>query len=67
VITFEHDVTGAPERQDIRALHFPAGHTDGRCGDFLSKRNNVVHMGDILCAMDFFYRRGERRQRAGDD
>ena len=29
VITFEHDVTVHLNGEDIRALHFPAGHTDG--------------------------------------
>src|SRR5215472_9962540 len=29
VITFEHDVTVHLNGEDIRALHFPSGHTDG--------------------------------------
>src|SRR5215472_12960845 len=29
IITFEHDVTVHLNGEDIRALHFPAGHTDG--------------------------------------
>jgi len=31
--------------EDIRALHFPGGHTDGDAVVFFPK-NNVVHMGD---------------------
>ena len=45
VITFEHDVTVHLNGEDIRALHFPAGHTDGDAVIFFPK-NNVVHMGD---------------------
>src|ERR1700757_1477139 len=45
VITFEHDVTVHLNGEDIRALHFPAGHTDGDAIIFFPK-NNVVHMGD---------------------
>src|SRR5258705_5997448 len=29
IITFDHDVTVHLNGEDIRALHFPAGHTDG--------------------------------------
>jgi len=29
IITFEHDVTVHLNGEDIRALHFPSGHTDG--------------------------------------
>jgi glyoxylase-like metal-dependent hydrolase (beta-lactamase superfamily II) len=45
IITFEHDVTVHLNGEDIRALHFPAGHTDGDAVIFFPK-NNVVHMGD---------------------
>ena len=45
VITFEHDLTVHLNGEDIRALHFPAGHTDGDSIIFFPK-NNVVHMGD---------------------
>jgi glyoxylase-like metal-dependent hydrolase (beta-lactamase superfamily II) len=45
VITFEHDVTVHLNGKDIRALHFPSGHTDGDSVIFFPK-NNVVHMGD---------------------
>ena len=29
IITFDHDITVHLNGEDIRALHFPAGHTDG--------------------------------------
>ena len=38
--------------EDIRALHFPAGHTDGDSIIFFSK-NNVVHMGDDFVRYGF--------------
>src|SRR6516165_9889840 len=45
IITFEQDVTVHLNGEDIRALHFPAGHTDGDAIVFFPKAN-VVHMGD---------------------
>jgi glyoxylase-like metal-dependent hydrolase (beta-lactamase superfamily II) len=45
IITFDHDVTVHLNGEDIRALHFPGGHTDGDAVVFFPK-NNVVHMGD---------------------
>jgi len=45
IITFDHDVTVYLNGEDIRALHFPAGHTDGDAIIFFPKAN-VVHMGD---------------------
>jgi cyclase len=45
VITFEHDVSVHLNGENIRALHFPAGHTDGDAIIFFPKAN-VVHMGD---------------------
>jgi len=52
VITFEHDVTVHLNGEDIRALHFPAGHTDGDAVIFFPK-NNVVHMGDDFVRYGF--------------
>src|SRR5262245_56808376 len=52
IITFEHDVTVHLNGEDIRALHFPAGHTDGDAIIFFSK-NNVVHMGDDFVRYGF--------------
>ena len=45
IITFDHDVTVHLNGEDIRALHFPAGHTDGD-SIIIFPRANVVHMGD---------------------
>ena len=52
IITFEHDVTVHLNDEDIRALHFPAGHTDGDAVIFFPK-NNVVHMGDDFVRYGF--------------
>jgi len=52
VITFENDVTVHLNGEDIRALHFPAGHTDGDAVIFFPK-NNVVHMGDDFVRYGF--------------
>jgi glyoxylase-like metal-dependent hydrolase (beta-lactamase superfamily II) len=52
VITFEHDVTVHLNGEDIRALHFPSGHTDGDSVIFFPK-SNVVHMGDDFVSYGF--------------
>jgi cyclase len=52
IITFEHDVTVHVNGEDIRALHFPAGHTDGDAIVFFPK-NDVVHMGDDFVRYGF--------------
>lgn len=52
IITFEHDVTVHLNGEDIRALHFPAGHTDTDSVIFFPK-NNVVHMGDDFVRYGF--------------
>src|SRR5215469_10883703 len=52
VITFEHDLTVHLNGEDIRALHFPSGHTDGDSVIFFPK-NNVVHMGDDFVRYGF--------------
>jgi cyclase len=52
IITFEHDVTVHLNGEDIRALHFPGGHTDGDSIIFFPK-NNVVHMGDDFVRYGF--------------
>ncbi len=48
VITFEDKVSVHLNGEDIRAIHFPNGHTDGDAVIFFTQ-SNVVHMGD-----DFF-------------
>jgi len=52
IITFEHDVTVHVNGEDIRALHFPSGHTDGDSIIFFPK-SNVVHMGDDFVTYGF--------------
>ena len=52
IITFDHDVTVHLNGEDIRALHFPGGHTDGDAVVFFPK-NNVVHMGDDFVRYGF--------------
>src|ERR1700751_151062 len=52
IITFDHDVTVHLNGEDIRALHFPAGHTDGDAVIFFPK-SNVVHMGDDFVTYGF--------------
>ncbi|HLJ89204.1 MAG TPA: MBL fold metallo-hydrolase [Candidatus Angelobacter sp.] len=48
IITFENNVSVHLNGEDIRAIHFPNGHTDGDAVIFFPQAN-VVHMGD-----DFF-------------
>ncbi len=48
VITFGHEVSVHLNGEEVRGIHFPAGHTDGDTVVFFTK-SNVVHMGD-----DFF-------------
>jgi glyoxylase-like metal-dependent hydrolase (beta-lactamase superfamily II) len=52
ILTFEHDVTVHLNGEDIRALHFPAGHTDGDSVIYFPK-SNVVHMGDDFVTYGF--------------
>ena len=52
ILTFDHDVTVHLNGEDIRALFFPAGHTDGDSIIFFPK-SNVVHMGDDFVTYGF--------------
>ena len=52
IITFDHDVTVHLNGEDIRALFFPAVHTDGDSIIFFPK-SNVVHMGDDFVTYGF--------------
>lgn len=45
VITFDNSLTVHINGEDIRALHYAKGHTDGDSIIYFS-RSNVVHMGD---------------------
>jgi cyclase len=48
IVTFENSVSIHLNGEEVRAVFFPHGHTDGDCVIFFT-RSNVVHMGD-----DFF-------------
>lgn len=52
IISFDHDVTLHLNGEDIRALHYPHGHTDGDSIIFFPK-SNVVHMGDDFVRYGF--------------
>jgi glyoxylase-like metal-dependent hydrolase (beta-lactamase superfamily II) len=52
IITFEQDVTVHFNGEDIRALHYPSGHTDGDSIIFFPD-SNVVHMGDDFVRYGF--------------
>ena len=52
IITFDHDVTVHLNDEDIHALHFASGHTDGDSIIFFPK-SNVVHMGDDFVTYGF--------------
>ena len=52
VLTFDHDVTVHLNGENIRALHFPSGHTDGDSIIFFPS-SNVVHMGDDFVRYGF--------------
>lgn len=52
LITFENDVSVHLNGEDIRALHYPSGHTDGDSIIFFEK-SNVVHMGDDFVTYGF--------------
>ena len=52
ILTFDHDVTVHLNGEDIRALHYPSGHTDGDSIIFFPK-SNVVHMGDDFVRYGF--------------
>jgi cyclase len=52
IITFDHDITVHLNGEDIRALYFPAGHTDGDSIIFFP-HSNVVHMGDDFVTYGF--------------
>ena len=52
VITFNDRVTIHLNGEDIRAIHFPHGHTDGDSVIFFPQ-SNVVHMGDDFVTYGF--------------
>lgn len=52
VITFQDNVTVHLNGENVRALHYPNGHTDGDSVIFFEK-SNVVHMGDDFVTYGF--------------
>jgi glyoxylase-like metal-dependent hydrolase (beta-lactamase superfamily II) len=52
VITFDHSLTVHVNGEDIRALHFAAGHTDGDSIIYFPQ-SKVVHMGDDFVTYGF--------------
>jgi glyoxylase-like metal-dependent hydrolase (beta-lactamase superfamily II) len=52
VVTFNDRATVHLNGEDIRAIHFPNGHTDGDSVIFFPKAN-VVHMGDDFVTYGF--------------
>jgi len=52
IITFNDRLTVHVNGEDIRAIHFPNGHTDGDSVIFFT-RSNVVHMGDDFVTYGF--------------
>jgi cyclase len=52
VVTFNDQATVHLNGEDIRAIHFPNGHTDGDSVIFFPK-SNVVHMGDDFVTYGF--------------
>lgn len=52
ILTFDHDMTVHLNGEDIRALHYPHGHTDGDSIIFFPT-SNVVHMGDDFVRYGF--------------
>ena len=52
IITFEEGLTVYLNGEDIRAMHYPSGHTDGDSMIYFSK-SNVLHMGDDFVTYGF--------------
>lgn len=48
MITFQDKLSVHLNGEDIRAIHFPGGHTDTDVVIFFT-RSNVVHLGDDFC------------------
>jgi cyclase len=52
VLTFDRSATLHLNGEEIRVIHFPAGHTDGDAVVWFT-RSNVVHMGDAFVTYGF--------------
>ena len=47
IVTFDRGLSFHMNGEDVRATHYPHGHTDGDAVVFFPK-SNVVHMGDLF-------------------
>lgn len=54
VVTFNHSATIHVNGEEIRAVHFPSGHTDGDAVIYFPQ-SNVIHMGDHFFNANFPY------------
>jgi cyclase len=52
IVTFNDRASVHLNGEDIRAIHFPAGHTDGDAVIFFTQ-SNVIHMGDDFVTYGF--------------
>jgi cyclase len=52
VVTFNHTATIHVNGEEIRAVHFPSGHTDGDAVIYFPQ-SNVIHMGDHFFNANF--------------
>ena len=52
IVTFNDRAAVHLNGEDIRAIHFPAGHTDGDAVIFFTQ-SNVIHMGDDFVTYGF--------------
>jgi cyclase len=52
VITFDHSLSLHLNGEEVRALHYPKGHTDGDVVVFFPQ-SKVVHMGDLFITLGF--------------
>ena len=52
ILTFDRSATVHLNGEDIQAMHFPSGHTDGDSVVYFPK-SNVVHMGDDFVTYGF--------------
>ena len=52
MVTFNDRATVHVNGEDVRAVHFPNGHTDGDSIIFFTQ-SNVVHMGDDFVTYGF--------------
>jgi len=67
ILTFDHDVTIHLNGEDIRALHFPSGHTDSRQHHLLPAIQRRAHGRRLRPLRLSVHRPGRGRQRRRHD